>query len=64
LSGDCQTNVFTSLGAITLYQPERDSFRFLAAEGELLSDYFKTALELAATKPGLCRSPLHLATEN
>jgi len=32
--------------AITLYQPERDSFRFLAVEGELLSDYFKTGLEL------------------
>jgi formate hydrogenlyase transcriptional activator len=31
--------------AITLYQPERDSFRFLAVEGELLSDYFKTGLE-------------------
>src|SRR5580700_6164165 len=33
--------------AITLYQPERDSFRFLAVEGELLSDYFKTGLELS-----------------
>jgi formate hydrogenlyase transcriptional activator len=32
--------------AITLYQPERDSFRFLAVEGDLLSDYFKTGLEL------------------
>ena len=32
--------------AITLYQPERDSFRFLAVEGELLSDYFQTGLEL------------------
>ena len=32
--------------AITLYQPERDSFRFLAVEGELLSDYFRTGLEL------------------
>jgi formate hydrogenlyase transcriptional activator len=31
--------------AITLYQPERDSFRFLAVEGELHSDYFKTGLE-------------------
>ncbi|MGA8233326.1 MAG: PAS domain S-box protein, partial [Candidatus Acidiferrales bacterium] len=33
--------------AITLYQPERDSFRFLALEGELLSDFFKTGLELS-----------------
>ncbi|MGA7929143.1 MAG: PAS domain S-box protein, partial [Candidatus Sulfotelmatobacter sp.] len=32
--------------AITLYQPERDSFRFLAVEGDVLSDYFKTGLEL------------------
>ena len=33
--------------AITLYQPERDSFRFLAVEGELLSDYFQTGLEFS-----------------
>jgi formate hydrogenlyase transcriptional activator len=33
--------------AITLYQPERDSFRFLAVEGGLLSDYFKAGLELS-----------------
>src|ERR1700733_100887 len=33
--------------AITLYQPDRDSFRFLAVEGELLSDYFRTGLELS-----------------
>jgi formate hydrogenlyase transcriptional activator len=33
--------------AITLYQPERDSFRFLAVEGELHSDYFRTGLELS-----------------
>jgi formate hydrogenlyase transcriptional activator len=33
--------------AITLYQPERDSFRFLAVEGELLSDYFQTGLEIS-----------------
>jgi formate hydrogenlyase transcriptional activator len=33
--------------AITLYQPERDSFRFLAVEGELLSDYFRTGLEIS-----------------
>ncbi len=32
--------------AITLYLPERDSFRFLALEGELLSDYFHPGLEL------------------
>jgi formate hydrogenlyase transcriptional activator len=31
--------------AITLYQPERDTFRFLAVEGDLLSDYFRTGLE-------------------
>ncbi len=31
--------------AITLHQPETDSFRFLAVEGELLSDYFRTGLE-------------------
>ena len=32
--------------AITLYLPERDSFRFLAVEGEVLSDYFHAGLEL------------------
>jgi formate hydrogenlyase transcriptional activator len=31
--------------AITLYQPERDSFLFLAVEGELASDYFRTGRE-------------------
>ncbi|HEY6846337.1 MAG TPA: sigma 54-interacting transcriptional regulator [Terracidiphilus sp.] len=31
--------------AITLYEPARDSFRFLAVEGELLSNYFQTGLE-------------------
>jgi formate hydrogenlyase transcriptional activator len=31
--------------AITLYLPERESFRFLAVEGELLSDYFHTGQE-------------------
>lgn len=31
--------------AIVLYQPERDSFRFLAVEGELLSDYFHSGQE-------------------
>lgn len=31
--------------AITLYQPERDTFRFLAVEGELSSDYFQTGME-------------------
>jgi formate hydrogenlyase transcriptional activator len=30
--------------AITLYQPERDTFRFLAVEGQL-SDYFRAGLE-------------------
>src|SRR5271168_554192 len=33
--------------AITLYEPERDSFRFLAVEGELLSDYFRTGQEFS-----------------
>jgi formate hydrogenlyase transcriptional activator len=33
--------------AITLYQPERGSFRFLAVEGELLSEYFRTGQELS-----------------
>lgn len=33
--------------AITLYQPESDSFRFLAVDGELLSDYFRTGLEFS-----------------
>jgi formate hydrogenlyase transcriptional activator len=31
--------------AITLYQPERDTFRFLAVEGEVMSDYFQTGME-------------------
>jgi formate hydrogenlyase transcriptional activator len=31
--------------AITLYQPERDTFRFLAVEGDLRSDYFRAGLE-------------------
>jgi formate hydrogenlyase transcriptional activator len=31
--------------AITLYQPERDTFRFLAVEGELVSDYFRSGRE-------------------
>jgi formate hydrogenlyase transcriptional activator len=31
--------------AITLYQPERDTLRFLAVEGELLSDYFQAGIE-------------------
>lgn len=40
--------------AITLYQPERDSFRFLAVEGELHSDYFKTGMEF--TREETCGS--------
>jgi formate hydrogenlyase transcriptional activator len=36
--------------AITLYQPESDSFRFLAVEGELLSDYFRTGLEFSRSE--------------
>jgi len=31
--------------AITLYQPETDTFRFLAVEGDLHSDYFRAGLE-------------------
>ncbi|HTP45148.1 MAG TPA: sigma 54-interacting transcriptional regulator [Candidatus Acidoferrum sp.] len=31
--------------AITLYQPGNDTFRFLAVEGDLLSDYFREGLE-------------------
>ncbi len=31
--------------AITIYQPERDTFRFLAVEGDLLSDYFRAGQE-------------------
>ena len=31
--------------AITLYQPETDTFRFLAVEGDLRSDYFRAGLE-------------------
>src|ERR1700684_3280581 len=31
--------------AITLYEPERDTFRFLAVEGDLPSDYFRAGLE-------------------
>jgi formate hydrogenlyase transcriptional activator len=31
--------------AITLYEPARDTFRFLAVEGDLLSDYFRAGLE-------------------
>jgi formate hydrogenlyase transcriptional activator len=33
--------------AISLYQPETDSFRFLAVEGELHSDYFHTGQEFS-----------------
>jgi formate hydrogenlyase transcriptional activator len=31
--------------AITMYQPERDTFRFLAVEGGVPSDYFRAGLE-------------------
>ena len=31
--------------AITIYQPGRDTFRFLAVEGDLPSDYFRAGLE-------------------
>jgi formate hydrogenlyase transcriptional activator len=33
--------------AITLHQPESNSFRFMAVEGELLSDYFRTGMEFS-----------------
>jgi formate hydrogenlyase transcriptional activator len=33
--------------AITLYEPERDTFRFLAVEGELFSDYFQPGVEVS-----------------
>jgi len=36
--------------AITLYQPEKDNFRFLAVEGELVSDYFHTGMETPRTE--------------
>jgi formate hydrogenlyase transcriptional activator len=36
--------------AISLYLPVTDSFRFLALEGELLSDYFHPGLELASNE--------------
>ena len=32
--------------AITLYQPEKGTFRFLAVEGELPSEYFQTGMEV------------------
>ncbi|MGD0617486.1 MAG: PAS domain S-box protein [Bryobacteraceae bacterium] len=32
--------------AITLYQPERDTFRFMAVAGDLRSDYFQPGLEV------------------
>ena len=37
--------IFFDRCAITLYQPERDTFRFLAVEGELHSDHFRAGLE-------------------
>src|SRR5580658_6989456 len=37
--------IFFDRCAITLHQPERDTFRFLAVEGELHSDYFRAGLE-------------------
>src|SRR5271169_436433 len=39
--------------AITLYQPERDTFRFLAVEGELFSDYFQQGLEIGRNETSL-----------
>ena len=39
--------------AITLYQPEKDSFRFLAVEGEMTSDYFHTGMETPRTETSI-----------
>jgi formate hydrogenlyase transcriptional activator len=39
--------------AITLYQPERDSFLFLAVEGELSSNYFRTGLEIPRSETSI-----------
>src|SRR3984885_15322008 len=39
--------------AITLYQPERDSFLFLAVEGELSSDYFRPGLEIPRSETSI-----------
>ena len=36
--------------AITLYKPETDTFRFLAVEGALRSDYFQAGLEVGRTE--------------
>src|ERR1700733_8285802 len=36
--------------AITLYQPETDTFRFLAVEGALRSDYFQPGLQVGHTE--------------
>jgi formate hydrogenlyase transcriptional activator len=36
--------------AITLYQPERDTFRFLSVEGELFSDYFQPGVEVSRSE--------------
>src|SRR6202167_1249032 len=36
--------------AITLYEVARDTFRFLAVEGDLLSDYFRAGLEDSRTE--------------
>jgi formate hydrogenlyase transcriptional activator len=36
--------------AITLYTPETDTFRFLAVEGALRSDYFQPGLEVGRTE--------------
>jgi formate hydrogenlyase transcriptional activator len=40
--------------AITLYQPERDTFRFLAVEGDLHSDYFRSGLEDSRNETCVC----------
>jgi formate hydrogenlyase transcriptional activator len=36
--------------ALTLYKPETDTFRFLAVEGALRSDYFQTGLEVVRSE--------------
>lgn len=36
--------------AITLYKPQTDTFRFLAVEGDVRSDYFQVGLEIARSE--------------
>ena len=50
ISGELHRFIGFDRCAITLYQPERDTFRFLAVEGELQSDYFQTGMEARRTE--------------